>query len=254
MLSALRVVSLIALSALLPQQLHAQTPTVEIDIVEMDPPEGYEIARDASLSVRLRYKSTVPIRFRFEGRLQGAAVAASKLNIAPTYPAGEGEAIAWNAYRTAGRLDEIVVTALDEKWQPLATVSRPVTIWIGDSAQVRQRAAWVAQLNAEQQALGQRRMDEKRGDDSSGFPPMSLLLAGVFAYFLLQPWTIARYDGGWRIAAFVPLVATVPLLLHAVVALAAGANLWPLLVLLLLPIATFYLLVLMGVRAFARAS
>jgi hypothetical protein len=75
---------------------------------------------------------------------------------------------------------------------------------------------------------------------------------GMLGYFVLQPLMVRRLRGGWRVAAYVPLVPFVPLLLHALYALAAGSNLWPLLVILYLPVATTYLLVLAGARYFAR--
>jgi hypothetical protein len=79
------------------------------------------------------------------------------------------------------------------------------------------------------------------------FEELWLLL--VPAYFFLQYFTGMRYRGGWLVAALVPLVVMVPVVLHAVFALVAGSNLWPLLLILVSPVAFLYLVRLAVVRA-----
>jgi len=71
----------------------------------------------------------------------------------------------------------------------------------------------------------------------------------VPAYFFLQYFTLARYRGGWRMAALAPLVVMLPLVGHAILAFLAGSNLWPLLLILVSPIAFLYLVVLGIIRA-----
>jgi hypothetical protein len=66
-------------------------------------------------------------------------------------------------------------------------------------------------------------------------------LAGL-AYFFLQLLTGIRYRGRWRMAALVPLVVMVPLAVHAALVYAAGAEAWPLLLVLAAPPAFLYLL------------
>jgi hypothetical protein len=69
------------------------------------------------------------------------------------------------------------------------------------------------------------------------------------AYFFLQYFTLARYRGGWRIAALVPLVVMVPIVGQAILAFLAGSNLWPRLLILVSPIAFFYLVAVAIIRA-----
>jgi hypothetical protein len=71
----------------------------------------------------------------------------------------------------------------------------------------------------------------------------------VPAYFFLQYFTVSRYRGGWRIAAVAPMVVMAPIVGHAILALLAGSNLWPLLLILVSPIAFLYLVVLGIIRA-----
>jgi hypothetical protein len=76
-----------------------------------------------------------------------------------------------------------------------------------------------------------------------------VFLAGP-AYFFLQILMARRYRGRWRVLALVPLIAMVPLAVHAGIAYAAGSPAWPALLILAAPVAFGYLL-LVGV---AKAS
>jgi hypothetical protein len=78
------------------------------------------------------------------------------------------------------------------------------------------------------------------------------VMAGVPGYFALQWYTARNWDGGWRVAALVPLLVMAPLVVHAAIAFMARSNLWPLLVILASPVACVYLLALAGARSVAR--
>lgn len=76
----------------------------------------------------------------------------------------------------------------------------------------------------------------------------SAVMAVFPLYLILQlvlPW---RWRGGWRIAALVPLLALVPALIHAGIALAMGSNLWPIFVIFTAPLGFLYLLVLIVLK------
>jgi hypothetical protein len=55
-----------------------------------------------------------------------------------------------------------------------------------------------------------------------------VVMAGVPAYFVVQPATLWQWPGGWRLAAMAPLLLTVPALCFSLFALHQGSNLWPL--------------------------
>jgi hypothetical protein len=76
-----------------------------------------------------------------------------------------------------------------------------------------------------------------------------LWFLGVPAYFFLQYFTARRYRGSWLIAALVPLLVMVPVVLHALLAFLAGSNLWPIFLILVTPLAFLYLVGLAVVRA-----
>ena len=81
----------------------------------------------------------------------------------------------------------------------------------------------------------------------------ALLMAAVPAYFILQPYALYRLSGGWRMAALVPLLVTVPAAVFSGAALAHDSNLWPITFILAAPLCSLYLLVLLVVGS-ARAA
>jgi hypothetical protein len=141
------------------------------------------------------------------------------------------------------------VTALDAAWAPLTTSSMAVDLGWSPATGTRVPAAWASRLSNEQQETVRQQIEQR--DTSGGALLFFLLVGGVLGYFVLQPLTVLWLDGRWRLAAAVPLVATVPLMLHAALAYAAGANLWPLLLIFCLPVATLYLLGVAGVHSIA---
>jgi hypothetical protein len=67
------------------------------------------------------------------------------------------------------------------------------------------------------------------------------VMAGVPAYFVVQPATLLRWPGGWRIAALAPLVLTVPAAAYSMVAFLHGSNLWPITLIFAAAVGTLYL-------------
>ncbi|MBI5319449.1 hypothetical protein [Bradyrhizobium sp.] len=66
-------------------------------------------------------------------------------------------------------------------------------------------------------------------------------MAGVPAYFVIQPMSLAQWRGGWRKAAAAPLLLTVPALLFSLFALTQGSNLWPITLIFAAAIGSLYL-------------
>jgi hypothetical protein len=73
-----------------------------------------------------------------------------------------------------------------------------------------------------------------------------IMLAGwsIPGYFVLQTILYRRWHDGWRTAALLPLLGTVPIVAYTLFALFMGSNLWPLVMLFTLPLAFVYLVVL----------
>jgi len=71
-----------------------------------------------------------------------------------------------------------------------------------------------------------------------------LTMASVPGYLVLQPWTLRRLVGGWRIAAGAPLLIAVPAALFCLYAFTQQSNLWPLVFILFAPLGCVYLVIL----------
>jgi hypothetical protein len=241
---------LLVLLMIWPASSLAQRGATEFQITQSDPGFASSLARGESLFVRLTYRSNRPVRFRMKGYAGGAEVKDGAMyNGAPPYPAGDGEALVWLAYRQPIRIDEIRVTALDIGWEPLVSSSMAVDLAWSPAASNRVSAAWAARLSNQQQEAVRQQIEQR--DSSGGALLFFLLVGGVLGYFVLQPLTVLWLEGRWRLAAAAPLIATVPLMLHAALAFAAGANLWPLLLIFCLPVATLYLLGVAGIHSLA---
>ncbi len=74
------------------------------------------------------------------------------------------------------------------------------------------------------------------------------LMAMVPAYFALQLVLLMRLSRGWRIAAALPLVVMVPVVVVSISDFLLGSNLWPIFIILLAPPAFLYLLVIAGLE------
>ena len=77
---------------------------------------------------------------------------------------------------------------------------------------------------------------------------MTLVMAAVPAYLILQPYALFRLSGGWRVAAWVPLILTVPAAVVSAVSLAHDSNLWPITFIFAAPLCSLYLMVLLLLR------
>ena len=71
------------------------------------------------------------------------------------------------------------------------------------------------------------------------------IFLAVPAYFVLQPWAAIRLNGGWRVAALVPLVFAIPSVAWSFYALSQGSNLCPLVFIFFAPLGTVYLVILL---------
>lgn len=76
----------------------------------------------------------------------------------------------------------------------------------------------------------------------------------VPGYFVLQAKMLARYRGGWRLAAALPLGLMLPTVAISLAGLAAGSNLWPLAMIFAAPVGCLALLIVGGVRWFREGE
>jgi hypothetical protein len=238
---------MVALALMAAALLSAQSAP-QVRIVESDPSSRGTLDGRQALYLRITYTSDIPLRFRAKAYNQGALVErGAAYNPAPAYPAGQGEALAWLSFDDEARIDEVRVTALDEKWREIVTHRFAVDVRWNGVAPRRQRepAAWASRLSDAQQRMSS--SATKDGDGGGGVLGgllFSLMGLSIPLYLILQAFMLVRLRGGWRKAAMVPLVGMIPLVLFTLFGLLAGANLWPLMLLFLTPVAVCYLVVL----------
>jgi hypothetical protein len=228
----------------------AQTTPAEVKIVAGDPGLSARLPHGALFYLRVSYRSDEPLWFRARGYNGGREVQKGVMyNPMPAYSRGEGEAMAWIAYRDDVSIDRIAVTASDSAGKVVGGAEMVVRLeWASGAPPRPQPAAWAKTLDQ----AHQRKVLEQSVDDETGGPLWLglglLVMLAVPGYFVLQAFTVVQFSGGWRYAALVPLLGAVPLVIYTLLALATGSNLWPLLLILLSPIGLIYLVGLMMVR------
>lgn len=87
-----------------------------------------------------------------------------------------------------------------------------------------------------------------------GIAIMAIAAVSIIGYLVLQPLLAFRWSGRWRIAALLPLIAIVPVIIHAGYGIASASNLWPLLLIFVTPLAFLYLLILAGLRRYVTRA
>lgn len=219
---------------------------VTLQILATDPQPPAELGKYQHLSLRISYTSDRPIHVRAQPFYRGEKVSAMTSG-SPSYEVGTGEAFFWLTTNGAALVDEIEVTA-EANNEVIARTVLPVDLrW---SAELNQNppapAEWVGRMKAEQEhRIATHQAAQMHGPGAllaTGFG--LLFFACVPGYFILQFFLLWRLDAGWRKAAAIPLWPMVPVLLYTVYAYLDGSNLFPVLLILVSPIAVCYLVVL----------
>jgi hypothetical protein len=241
------------MAAILLTGVHADAQTVEVTAV--DPGHGTRLGLDQGLHARLTYTSRVPLRFQARGYAGGTErTDGERMNPAPVYPAGDGEAIVWVAYTAPTTIDELRVLVFDADWQPLSTIPLSVEArWDAGVGGGHRAAGWVASLNAAQQHMTTAAMQQTPASPLWVLFPLALALSFP-GYLILQVRALLRWGGSWRTLALLPLVAVGVALAHAILALAAGSNIWPIVFIFTVPLAFLMLASLAAVRRVRATS
>lgn len=226
-----------------------------VDIIDAHP-ASTELALSQSLRLRLHYRSDMPLRFQLRPADLDACQRSAMMNTAPPYPAGEGEAYVWVAFREVCPSPALRVDVYDERWQPVMQVPlRRDYVWQRDTVAANEPLpAWATQLSQAQQQATREQLQTLSGDQDPGAVDIVIPLMGwsVLAYLVLQPLLLWRWRGGWRKLAMLPLVISVPVSLYTLFALLAGSNLWPLVMLFTFPLLCLYLLAVLLIRTLQR--
>ncbi len=229
---------------------------VQMDVVRTSPSSGFVLPRYGTINMEIAYHSAEPLRLQARAYSNGVSLDAGQaMNASVVHPAGSGKALVWVSYSEPTAIDAIWVTAYDESWKALAVleVERPAQ-WLAKTADKRaETPAWVKTLIAKETALAEQYLKEHPPEpDSWSDALVSFMFISVPGYFILQAVAFFTLQGGWRWAALAPLLIMVPAVGHAVLALSAGSNLWPVVVIFAAPLGFLYLLLLSllkGVRS-----
>lgn len=230
----------------------ASAAAVQMEVARMSPSSGFVLPRSGTIYMEIAYRADQPIRLQARAFAKGMSLDAGQMmNASVVHPAGGGRALVWVSYSEPALIDEIRVTAYDEKWQPLTTlpVVRPAE-WLAKPAE-RQAAKpdWVeALIQAERKIAEQYRKDNPPEPDPMGDLMVVFMFLAIPGYFVLQAAALLTQSGGWRLAGMAPLLVMAPATLHAVFALAAGSNIWPIVLIFAAPIGFLYLVAFFIVR------
>jgi hypothetical protein len=231
------------------------SPTIES--IDTDPLRGGELRIDEALYIRLRYSADTPLRFQARGYRDGVEVSrGARMNPAPPYPAGAGEAIVWIAYAGPMFIDEVRIVVSDAAWGELSQLRLPMDMtWLAGVSPARERPAWIEQLDADQQRMTTAAL-QAAGDAGPIWSVLPFLMVSSFpSYVWLQARSWRRWTGAWRTAAQLAFGPMAAVLAYTLFALVKGSNLWPLMLMFSMPVAFGYLAALaVARRLFSRSA
>jgi len=246
---------MIALFLLLIAPAAAMAAVPSVEVLAIHPASGQTLPRDTAVYVHLRYRSETELRVQVKGFRSGTEIRdGARWNPSPPYPSGSGEAIAWIAYTSPVRIDELRIEISDGNWRKLLILMQPAGFaWSGQPGQEAPRPEWVRRLSDAQQHATSASSKSAVGGGFDMIIGLVVMLS-VPGYFVLQILCGLRWSGGWRLAALAPLLVMVPAVIHASFALSAGSNIWPIVVILAAPFGFLYLCLLAAGRFFFRSE
>jgi hypothetical protein len=215
----------------------------EVKVTATSPESAATLARQKPLYARIAYTSDQLLRFQATGYLNGRKNDVFALNPSPLYPAGSGEAVAWISGDPGARIDELRVTAYDDHWKPLRLVRVPIAVAWDEGGSGNPPADWARNLSdiQQKQVSGDfRRSAEKADEDKHAERIMMIIPASVVIYPVLQIAAFVWLRGKRRKWSALPLLFMVPAYGHAILALIADSNLWPIFVIFASPLALLF--------------
>lgn len=232
-----------------------------IEILATDPPgTTLTLGRNQNFYLRIRYNTDKPINIWVRPTFRGQEVKAGT-NTSATYT-GRGEMLGWFFMMQPGdEVDQIDVRVGDGSAAGTRVVaSYPLRIIAGSQPATGHREpSWVVDLK--RQAEEAQKAEFERRQNEPQKPGDTLLFSG----FVLLVFTVGivgfgapvramrRWQGGWRVAAAVPLVMLAFVVLRIVFGVArdpTSHNLWPFEILQVAALSVVIMLALLGARKF----
>jgi hypothetical protein len=230
----------------------AQKLLVELDA--LDPQVSSSLGNEEMLYVRVRYESSIPLRFQALAEHEGSVLEVGAIkNPAPLHAPGEGEALVWVGYTNPTHIDAVRVTVFTEEWRELYQLTAEAdVIWQGVASESpREPAEWVTtMLRAEQ-----RKMDYVYDPSPSKYGSLYdftffVSLASIPIYILLQLHMLWRYRYRWRELAVIPIFPYAILFFYVVAGLNIETSLQVTFLFRYTPLALLYLIALWLAKRF----
>jgi hypothetical protein len=205
-----------------------ETPQVAVSIVETDPESPATLHGSDNVYVHVHYSASAPIKIwvrpYFQGRTAGAITMGS-----PVYPAGEGEAFGWFAFRGAGQVDSVhLQVATERSGYPFTEQAFPVDFgWDGAPGEWHEPAAWVAPFQEREKQREQEAHERYANQPLGAVGGIALAVFGVMVLtalvvcFAWPLWALFRWRGKWRALAALPMLFVVLWVIKDVVELSA---------------------------------
>ncbi len=224
---------------------------VELTLVRTSPFRDATLPRSGQLYLEVEYESAEPLRIQARAYRDGKpAPERQAMNASVLHPAGKRRALVWVSFFEPAAIDEIRVTAHDDRWQPLRILSVASRAdWTKRSGAYRAPPQWVSDhIEAESRMADAHPVEEATGGGLVGLAIMAIAMIALPGYLVLQVTGLRRFAGLWRYAAGVPLLLMVPVALATMAGLVGSSNLWPLLLIFATPVAVLFLLALFAAR------
>jgi hypothetical protein len=215
--------------------LHAET---RVRIVETDPPEAATLGRDQAFYVRIQFDTDETINLWARPYRNGKLAEKGVRFNASLRHTGSGDALGWFSFYEAAEVDEIRIVAGGGKpWREWTVATHSVKLaWQAQPGATRAKAPWVNDLQRETE-VAMRQAREAQASQSSGAGTAAfgmifmLAVVGIFIGSFGAPvWALAKWGGGWRIAAAVPAAMMAFVVLRIVFDTfrdPTSHNLWP---------------------------
>jgi len=223
---------------------------VNLKVIATDPASTeLTLKPGQNYSLKIAYDTDEPIHIWARPFFRGSEVSAMT-NASDVYT-GTGEALGWFALTGPGEVDEVRLL-IDHKnsGRGQDAGSFPVKITVGEKASQSEpapSAAWVSSLikKSEDSRRAERIAHE---NEPASFSDRLIVPGFLFAVLALLVcsiggpiWAFFRWQGGWRLAAAVPLVLMLGTIARIVVDVAVDPtshNLWPFEILMVGAVAT----------------
>jgi len=216
---------------------------VRIQVIETDPPTPSTLGHWEQFQLHIGYETDRAIRI-YVDTFFGNQRIPSINGGSPPYEPGNGETDVWVAYIEPAQVDKIVVRA-EDKGIRVAQAELPVElIWTGiKQPRSRLPATWVERFRVENERRHKAEYNAYMNRPVSWREHLIFLLPwAVPGYVIVQITLLRRYRDGWRLAAAVPVMPMVGVLIYTAYALFADSNLFPLVLMFTSPFALLYLL------------